>query len=128
MSQFGDKLKEGSTLAGRVAKLEAQFSRLTQKVKDKDDQISKLEDQLGEVRDEVGLVKTQLQAQVDRANELQASMDKLETEAGSNLLHGYHYAQYQVTREFPDLDLHYMDFGFDRDEFGGQVWQGSEPN
>ncbi|KAJ4713034.1 hypothetical protein OWV82_015183 [Melia azedarach] len=64
--------KEGSTSAGRVAKLEAQLSRLTQKVKDKDDQISKLEDQLGEVRDE-------------------------------------------VTREFPDLDLHYMDFGFDRE-------------
>ncbi|KAJ4710307.1 Pre-mRNA-processing protein 40C [Melia azedarach] len=72
ISQFGDKLKEGSTSVGRVAKLEAQLSRLTQKVKDKDDQISKLEDQLGEARDE-------------------------------------------VTREFPDLDLHYMDFGFDRD-------------
>ncbi|KAJ4719016.1 hypothetical protein OWV82_010637 [Melia azedarach] len=115
MSQFGDKLKEGSTSAGRVAKLEAQLSLLTQKVKDKDDQISKLEDQLGEVRDEAGSVKTQLRAQVERANELQASVDKLETEAGSNLLHGYHYAQYQVTREFPDLDLHYMDFGFDRE-------------
>ncbi|KAJ4701004.1 hypothetical protein OWV82_024309 [Melia azedarach] len=46
MSQFGDKLKEGSTSAGRVAKLETQLSRFTQKVKDKDDQISKLEDQL----------------------------------------------------------------------------------
>ncbi|KAJ4716934.1 hypothetical protein OWV82_011882 [Melia azedarach] len=115
MSQFGDKLKEGLTSAGRVAKLEAQLSRLTQKVKDKDDQISKLEDQLGEVWDEVGSVKTQLRAQVERANELQASVDKLETEAGSNLLHGYHYAQYQVTRKFSDLDLHYMDFGFDRE-------------
>ncbi|KAJ4719043.1 hypothetical protein OWV82_010664 [Melia azedarach] len=72
MSQFGDKLKEGSTSAGRVAKLKVQLSRLTQKVKDKDDQISKLQDHLREVRDE-------------------------------------------VTREFPDLDLHYMDFGFDRD-------------
>ncbi|KAJ4718989.1 hypothetical protein OWV82_010612 [Melia azedarach] len=60
ISQFGDKLKEGSTSAGRIAKLEAQLSRLTQKVKDKDDQISKLEDQLGEVRDEAGSVKTQL--------------------------------------------------------------------
>ncbi|KAJ4718904.1 hypothetical protein OWV82_010535 [Melia azedarach] len=70
MSQFGDKLKEGSTSAGRVAKLEAQLSWLIQKVKDKHDQISKLEDQLGEVRDEVESVKTQLQAQVDRANEL----------------------------------------------------------
>ncbi|KAJ4703220.1 hypothetical protein OWV82_023150 [Melia azedarach] len=69
----------------------------------------------GEIRDEVGSVKTQLRAQVEKANELQPSVDKLETEAGSNLLHGYHYAQYQVTREFPDLDLHYMDFGFDRD-------------
>ncbi|KAJ4704673.1 hypothetical protein OWV82_021553 [Melia azedarach] len=76
-------LQEGSTSAGRVAKFEAQLSRLTQKVKDKDDQISKLEDQLGEVRDEAGSVKTQLRA--------------------------------QVTREFPDLDLHYMDFGFDRE-------------
>ncbi|KAJ4710314.1 hypothetical protein OWV82_016519 [Melia azedarach] len=81
MSQFGDKLREGSTSVGRVAKLEAQLSRLTQKVKDKDDQILKLEDQLGEVWDELGSVKTQLRAQVERANELQASMDKLETEA-----------------------------------------------
>ncbi|KAJ4701003.1 hypothetical protein OWV82_024308 [Melia azedarach] len=70
--QFGDKLKEESTSAGRVAKLEAQLSRLSQKVKDKDDQISKLEDQLEEVRDE-------------------------------------------VTKEYPDLDLHYMDFRFGRD-------------
>ncbi|KAJ4723202.1 hypothetical protein OWV82_006600 [Melia azedarach] len=79
--QFGDKLKEGSTSTSRVAKLEAQLSRLSQKVKDKDDQISKLEDWLGEVRDKVGLMKSQLQAQVDRANELQASVDKLEIEA-----------------------------------------------
>ncbi|KAJ4713022.1 Retrovirus-related Pol polyprotein from transposon 17.6 [Melia azedarach] len=85
------------------------------KVKDKGDQILKLEDQLREVRDEVGSVKTQLQAQVDRANELQSSVDKLETEAGYNLLHGYHYAQYQVTKEYLDLDLHYMDFKYDRD-------------
>ncbi|KAJ4710349.1 Collagen alpha-1(VII) chain like [Melia azedarach] len=103
----------GGVLGGHFAHT-SQLSRLTQKVKDKDDQILKLEHQLGEVRDEVGSVKTQLRTQVDRANELQASADKLETEAGSNLLHGYHYAQYQVTREFPDLDLHYMDFGFDR--------------
>ncbi|KAJ4719114.1 Glyceraldehyde-3-phosphate dehydrogenase, testis-specific like [Melia azedarach] len=128
MSQFSDKLKEGSTSAGCVAKLEAQLSRLTQKVKDKDDQISKLEDQPGEVRDKVVSVKTQLQAQVQRANELQASVEKLETEVGSNLLHGYHYAQYQVTREFPDLDLHSMDFGFEPRGIGGQVWQGAEPN
>ncbi|KAJ4715062.1 Myristoylated alanine-rich C-kinase [Melia azedarach] len=112
MSQFDDKLKEGSTSADCIAKLEAQLSRLTQKVKDKDDQISKLEDQLGEARDKVGSVKTQLRAQVERTNELQASVDKLEAEASSNLLHIYHYAQYQVTREFPDLDLDYMDFGF----------------
>ncbi|KAJ4719116.1 Glyceraldehyde-3-phosphate dehydrogenase, testis-specific like [Melia azedarach] len=127
MSQFGDKLKEGSTSAGRVAKLEAQLSRLTQKVKDKDDQISKLEDQLGEVRDVAGSVKTQLRAQVERANELQASVDKLETEAGSNLLHGYHYAQYQVTREFPDLDLHYMDFGFDREALVAKFGKEQDP-
>ncbi|KAJ4715161.1 hypothetical protein OWV82_013549 [Melia azedarach] len=127
MSQFGDKLKEGSTSASRVAKLEAQLSRLTQKIKDKDDQISKLEDQLGEVRDEVGSVKTQLRAQVERANELQASVDKLETEAGFNLLHGYHYAQYQVTREFPDLDLHYMDFGFDREALMAKFGKEQDP-
>ncbi|KAJ4716883.1 Glyceraldehyde-3-phosphate dehydrogenase, testis-specific like [Melia azedarach] len=127
MSQFGDKLKEGSTSAGRVAKLEAQLSRLTQKVKDKDDQISKLEDQLGEVRDEAGSVKTQLRAQVERANELQASVDKLETEAGSNLLHGYHYGQYQVTREFPDLDLHYMDFGFDQEALVAKFGKEQDP-
>ncbi|KAJ4708805.1 hypothetical protein OWV82_018691 [Melia azedarach] len=72
MSQFGDKLKEGSTSVGHVAKLEAQLSWLSQKVKDKDDQILKLEDQLEEVQDE-------------------------------------------VTKEYLDLDLHYMDFGFDRD-------------
>ncbi|KAJ4703225.1 hypothetical protein OWV82_023155 [Melia azedarach] len=127
MSQFGDKLKEGSTSAGRVAKLEAQLSWLTQKVKDKDDQISKLEDQLGEVRDEAGSMKTQLRAQVERANELQASVDKLETEAGSNLLHGYHYAQYQVTREFSDLDLHYMDFGFDREALVAKFGKEQDP-
>ncbi|KAJ4703137.1 hypothetical protein OWV82_023079 [Melia azedarach] len=127
VSQFGDKLKEGSTSASRVAKLEAQLSRLTQKIKDKDDQISKLEDHLGEVRDEVGSVKTQLRAQVERANELQASVDKLETEAGSNLLHGYYYAQYQVTREFPDLDLHYMDFGFDREALVAKFGKEQDP-
>ncbi|KAJ4723123.1 hypothetical protein OWV82_006533 [Melia azedarach] len=44
MSQFDDKLKERLTSGGRIAKLEAQLSRLSQKVKDKDDQISKLED------------------------------------------------------------------------------------
>ncbi|KAJ4710241.1 hypothetical protein OWV82_016450 [Melia azedarach] len=125
--QFDDKLKEGSTSAGHVAKLEAQLSRLTQKVKDKDNQISKLEDQLGEVRDEVGSVKTRLQAQVDKANELQASVDKLETEAGSNLFHEYHYAQYQVTREYSDLDLHYLDFEFDRDALVAKFGKDQNP-
>ncbi|KAJ4728684.1 Retrovirus-related Pol polyprotein from transposon opus [Melia azedarach] len=103
-SEFGDKLKEGSTSAGRIAKLEVQLSRLSQKFKDKDDQISKLEDQLGE-----------------------ASVDKLETEAGSNLFHGYHYAQYQVTREYPNLDLHYMDFGFDRDALVAKFGKDQNP-
>ncbi|KAJ4713024.1 Glyceraldehyde-3-phosphate dehydrogenase, testis-specific like [Melia azedarach] len=97
MSQFGDKLKEGSTSAGYIAKLEAQLSRLSQK------------------------------AQVDRANELQASVDKLETEAGSNLLHRYHYAQYQVTKEYPDLDLHYVDFGFDREALVAKFGEDQNP-
>ncbi|KAJ4719045.1 hypothetical protein OWV82_010666 [Melia azedarach] len=68
-----------------------------------------------------------LQAQVDRANELQTSVDKLKTEADSNLLHGYHYAQYQVTREYPDLDLHYIDFGFDRDALVAKFGKDQNP-
>ncbi|KAJ4728659.1 hypothetical protein OWV82_001554 [Melia azedarach] len=95
VSQFGDKLKEGSTSTGRVAKLETQLSRLSQKV--------------------------------DRANELQANADKLEIEASSNLLHGYHYMQYQVTREYLDLDLHYMDFGFDRDALVAKFGKNQNP-
>ncbi|KAJ4710332.1 hypothetical protein OWV82_016534 [Melia azedarach] len=58
-------------------------------------------------------LQAQFQAEMDKANELQVIVDKLEAEAGTNLLHGYHFAQYQVTKEFLDLDLHHMEFGFD---------------